>query len=197
MKAKSLIYIGLGGVIAYLLLKKSNKQIQDVPQEEAQGDSQAEKEYIIETIIVDGKPKQVRRKINPFFRFGNRNQQVISEKERIVSGIGSALNKKPKEKFDRELNIDVRKGQVSYNEPNLFGIEVPNRIVNLFKGNRKPINVYYANLIRITPLEVLTPVRYRDKTLGNIFVSTIDENNNMIWRNEATGQEVNIIYPTR
>ena len=201
MKTKNLIYLGIGGVIAYYLFKKSSdKQQQDLPQEEEpQGG-------VIQGVFVGGKPyptnaptlaQERRNPRYPFFRWGNRNQRVPSGKGSAISrGLNEYLNK-PKEIVDRELSIDVRNGRVSYPKPRVYGIEVPNRVVNLFKGNRNPISIYYANLDRITPLEVMTPVRYKDRILGTIFVSSIDENNNMTWRNEKTGQLVNIIYPTR
>jgi hypothetical protein len=204
MKTKNLIYLGIGGVIAYYLFKKSSdKQQQDLPQEEEpQGG-------VIQGVFVGGKPyptnaptlAQERRKPRyPFFRWGNRNQQVQNPRQGLYDDIVASYKRKPKEIVDKEIAIDVRKGRVSNVEPNLYGVNINNKVNKSIK--KSPIDVYYANLVRITPLEVFTPVRYKEKIsgtslIGNIYVSSIDENNNMIWKNEKTGQLVNIIYPTR
>jgi len=179
MKTKNLIYLGIGGVIAYYLFKKLGTPKDQVEEVEPNGSG------IIQGVFVGGVnvPRATNKRLT--------KQDIINE----------------------NLNIDVRRGRVAYNKPErpsligkklpkfrnekatILGIQVPDSITNIFRG--KPINVYYANLDRLTPLEVMTPVRYKDRILGTIFVSSIDENNNMTWRNEATGQLVNIIYPTR
>jgi hypothetical protein len=189
MKTKNLIYIGIGGVIAYLLLKnRSNKQAQ----EQQLGEDES---GVIQGVFVGSQPSPMGVPISGNYRPSPLNRG------NYIGHRGSRATKieVPKAKRPSLIGKELPKFRTQ-RTPNLFGIQVPTTISNIFKP--KIIDVYYANLERITPLEVFTPVRYRERIsgtalIGNIYVSSIDENNNMIWKNEKTGQLVNIIYPTR
>ena len=89
-------------------------------------------------------------------------------------------------------------------KPRLFGLQVPRfdiGIQSLPKHsllNRKPKIVFYGELDRITPYEDTSRiVKYKHKTMGDIVISEIDENQNMIWYYEANRYPIKIIYPTR
>jgi hypothetical protein len=88
-------------------------------------------------------------------------------------------------------------------KPRVFGLQVPrfeNGSLALPKllANRKPKIVYYGELERITPYEDTSRiVKYKHRTMGDIVISEIDENQNMVWYYEANRYPIKIIYPTR
>lgn len=88
-------------------------------------------------------------------------------------------------------------------KPRVYGLQVPrfdsgiNSIPKLLV-NKRPKIVYYGELERITPYEDTTRiVKYKHRTMGDIVISEIDENQNMVWYYESNRNPIKIIYPTR
>ena len=86
----------------------------------------------------------------------------------------------------------------------LYGLQVPKITIgqplykNDFETFRKPKIVKYTNLQRITPYDDASRiVRYKDKTFGDIIISEIDQNQEMIWYFEANRYPITILYPKR
>jgi hypothetical protein len=86
----------------------------------------------------------------------------------------------------------------------LFGLQVPRLAIgkqlmkNDFETFRKPKIVNYTNLQRITPYDDASRiVRYKDKTFGDIIISEIDQNQDMVWYFEANRYPITILYPKR
>jgi len=91
-----------------------------------------------------------------------------------------------------------------FSKSKLFGLQVPRIGVGQstsdmsFGGFRKPKIVNYTNLQRITPYDDASRiVRYKDKTFGDIVVSEINQNQEMVWYFEANRYPISILYPKR
>jgi hypothetical protein len=91
-----------------------------------------------------------------------------------------------------------------FSKAKLFGLQVPRIGVGQstsdmsFGGFRKPKIVNYTNLQRITPYDDASRiVRYKDKTFGDIVVSEINQNQEMVWYFEANRYPISILYPKR
>jgi hypothetical protein len=175
---KNLILYAIGGFFAYMLLRPKKSNAMATPSDA----STTSEEQVPESNVIQG----------TFVQGGVPITQVTT----LTSPPKKPLRSK------KELFEWKRQNQNPSKRPSLFGIEVPKVFSNIPDLKDEPIRtktqyVYYANLQRLTPMEQMTPVRYKERTLGTIYVSDIDENNNMTWRNEATNQIVTIIYPTR
>jgi hypothetical protein len=110
--------------------------------------------------------------------------------------------------YNQGINIMPPTSETKNSRARLFGLQVPKRFekrARLFGLQvptklelRKPKVVYYTELERVTPYEDTSRiVKYKHRTMGDIVISEIDENQNMVWYYEANRYPIKIVYPTR